>query len=62
MKTCLTCKYEPSWGKPSSDGVRQGNCKWPQDMPLAYYVTKRPIHRFPDDSGIYVNCPTWEEK
>lgn len=62
MKTCLNCKHEPNWGIPSPEGVRLGDCQWKGWFPLSYIIKRRPIARFKDDSGVYINCPVWEEK
>jgi len=69
IKNCLTCKYEPKWGKPISEGTdnerRFGKCRWNgliPNMPVTHIITKKGITRYTDDSGIPGACKVWEAK
>lgn len=72
---CLSCKYEPDWG--ASKGIyqiRRGICKWfnffkfpekpkiPSCCNFIYPPQKGVILRYDDNSGLPLNCPTWEAK
>ncbi len=68
-KSCLTCKYEPDWGKLECYGEverRYGECKYKVELPTLpqwfVYQLLNLIVRYGDDSGIYFNCKTWESK
>lgn len=65
-KTCLNCLYEPEWEKWIGKKYRRriGNCKFKVIVPILpsiYSVRIHHIERY-DDSGIIIDCPTWEPK
>ena len=67
-KTCLTCKFEPIWSKPTKgEYSRQwGMCNWDlpiPELPASYVIHIEGITRFVnDDSGVKTRCKTWTAK
>ena len=64
MRDCLTCKYEPNWGKVFGGDYprRVGDCKNKiklPPLPKVYRVSIAVIERYSDDSGVIQNCPAW---
>lgn len=64
---CLNCKYQPEWGRVEGTGIYQrqcGACKWFKKYkvrsPACCQIIPQMIWRFPDNSGIHSDCPTWE--
>ncbi len=66
-KNCLDCKYEPEWGKWTSGEYKRqhGRCKWNKPipkLPAVVSVQISGITRYEDNSGVMLNCKTWEQK
>lgn len=66
-KNCLTCKYEPDWGRPvGREFPRQsGKCKKQVELPVlpaVHEVHVKHIIRYSDNSGLPAKCPAWEPK
>lgn len=66
-RTCLNCKFEPDWSKPSGleYPVRVGKCKWSGDIPVlpaVYSLIKKSVLRYSDDSGVMERCAAWTKK
>ena len=62
---CLTCKYEPEWGKVVQGGFgeeRTGYCKWNRckNIPSSFVKTEITVRL--DGSGVYQNCKCWVAK
>lgn len=60
-KTCLNCKYEPSWSNLTKGefSYRHGSCNWDKKIPPlpgVYLLSRKSVMRFKDDSGVEHNC------
>jgi len=64
---CLTCKYESEWGEPTGKEYPRmtGRCQKPMPdivLPICDTLTRSPITRHTDDSGVPTKCAAWEPK